>query len=370
MTELKSFTPRLLQILMIGLPLLLASLYFTVFAADRYVSESTVALREAGNDAGALLPGAALLLAGLNPPSREDTLYLRQYIQSLGLLKVLQSKLDLRANYAAEKVDLLTRLSEGASQEQFLEYYRSRVEVKLDDQSSTLTVRVQGYDAAFAHRLNQEILTQCELFVNEMSHQLAREKLRFSETELARAAEQLQQARTEVLSFQERHKLLDPAVQARASGAMVAEMQAQITRMEADLRNLRSYLNDDAYQVKALRGQITATRAQLDLERVRTTGEDMDGSGPLNALTLDYQSLRQKAQFKLDTYKAALAATENARIDASRKLKSLVVIEPATQPETAEYPRRIYNLGTLLVVCLLIYGVTRLVLATIREHQD
>lgn len=77
-----------------------------------------------------------------------------------------------------------------------------------------------------------------------------------------------------------------------------------------------------------------------------------------------------KADFALDAYKLSLAAVENARIDATRKLKSLVVIEPATLPETAEYPRRLYNLATLLIGCLLLYGVVRLVIATIREHQD
>ena len=57
-------------------------------------------------------------------------------------------------------------------------------------------------------------------------------------------------------------------------------------------------------------------------------------------------------------------------IDATRKLKTLSVIEPPTLPESAAYPRRIYSLATLLVACLLVYAVARLVLATIREHQD
>jgi capsular polysaccharide transport system permease protein len=61
---------------------------------------------------------------------------------------------------------------------------------------------------------------------------------------------------------------------------------------------------------------------------------------------------------------------ESARIEATRKLKSLVVVEPPVLPEIAEYPRRWYNLATLLVVCCLIYGVVSLVVATIRDHQD
>ena len=50
MIELKDFTPRRLKIVIIALPMLLVTIYFTGFAANRYVSESTVALQQAGND--------------------------------------------------------------------------------------------------------------------------------------------------------------------------------------------------------------------------------------------------------------------------------------------------------------------------------
>lgn len=368
MKDLKALTPRRLKLAMIALPMAIALLYFSLVAADRFVSESTVALRQSGNDASAM-PGAALLLAGLTPPSREDTLYLRQYMHSLGLLQKLESRLQLRAHYESQTTDVATRLWRGASQERFLEHYRERVEVGMDELSSTLTVRVQGYDAAFAQRLNRAILAESEAFVNELSHRLAREKLDFAETELKRAAEKLQAAKAEVLAFQTQNRLLDPAVQAQASGTVSAELQASITRAEAELRSLRSFLNDDAQQVRSLRSQIDAMRAQLDLERSRATGAGKR-SDRLGELTIEFQGLQMKAEFALDAYKLALAAVENARIEATRKLKSLAVIEPPTLPETAEYPRRLYNLLTLLVGTLLLYGVVRLVLATIREHQD
>lgn len=368
MIELKALTPKRLKIVLIALPLALASIYLTLFAADRYVSESTIALQHTSNDASAV-PGAALLLAGLNTPSREETLYVRQYMRSLGLLKALDAKLGLRKHYEAQNLDLLTRLWDGTSQEGFLDYYRKRVEVSMDDLSSTLTLRVQGFDPAFAQQLNRAVLEESERFVNEMSHRLAREKLGFAEGELARAAERLQQAKVDVLAFQDKNKLLDPTVQAEASGRVTAELQASITKSEADLRSLRTFLNEDSYQVKALRTQIEATRAQLEIERARATGSGKQ-SDRLGALTIEFQGMKLKADFALDAYKLALAAVENARIDATRKLKSLVVIEPATLPETAEYPRRLYSLATLLVGCLLLYGVVRLVIATIREHQD
>ena len=368
MIELTDFTSRRLKAVIIAAPMLLATLYFTLFAADRYVSESTVALQQSGSDLTSI-PGAALMLAGLSSPARGETLYLLQYVQSLALLKDLDAKLNLRKRYEAERFDVFARLWGDASQERFLDYYRSRVEVVLDDASSTLTVRVQGFDPAFAQQLNKAILEASEKFVNEMSHSLAREKLDFAEQELARSGRRLQEARTEVLAFQAKNGFLDPSIQAEASGALSAQMQASISKSEAELRGLRSFMTEDAPQVKTLRAQINATQAQLEVERARATGTGAQ-SERLGALTLDFQGLRMRAEFALDAYKVALVAIESARIEATRKVKSLVVIQPPTLPETPEYPRRLYDLTTLLVVCLLIYLVTRLVIATIREHQD
>jgi capsular polysaccharide transport system permease protein len=368
MIELKAITARRMQVALIVLPVSLALIYFAVFAADRYVSESTVAVRQAGADTSAV-PGSALLLAGLNPPSREDTLILRQYIHSLGLLQKLESQLQLRAHYQSRRLDLAARLWGNASQETFLEHYRNRVEVELDELSSTLTIRVQGFEPAFAQRLNKAILQESEAFVNELSHRLAREKLSFAEGELTGAADRLQAAKATVLAFQAKHKLLDPTVQAQASGAMSAEIQASITRAETELRNLSTFLNEDAHQIRALRSQIEASRAQLAVEGARATGSG-NKSDRLGELAIEFAGLDLRAGFAMDAYKLALAAVENGRIEATRKLKSLAVIEPATLPETAVYPRRLYNLATLLVACFLLYGVVRLVIATIREHQD
>ncbi|HSV68803.1 MAG TPA: capsular biosynthesis protein [Methylibium sp.] len=361
-------TPRHLKLALIAVPMVVGALYFGLIAADRYVSESTIAVRQADNDTPAL-GSAALLFGGANPSSREDTLYVQQYMRSLGLLRKLDEQLKLREHYEDAAFDPLYRLWHGDSQEDFLDYYRKRVEVHFDDPSSLLTVRVQGFEPAFAQRLNQALLEESERFVNAFSQQIATEQLRFAEGELKAAAARLQTARAQVLAFQTKNRLLDPLAQAQASGALTAELQASQSRLEAELKSLRSYLNDDAYQVKALRGQIEGLREQLQSERSRTTSAGKEGER-LNALAADFQALQLQAEFALDSYKLALGAVEKTRLDATRKLKTLVVIEPASLPESAEYPARLYNLLTLLVAATLLYSVVRLVLATIREHQD
>lgn len=360
--------PRTLQLLIIGLPMLITVLYLSLFAADRYVSEATLAVRQAGSE-NVTLPGAAMLLAGMAPPSREDTLYVQHYIHSLGLLRKLDAELKIREHFASSNRDLLHRVWRGSGQEDFLQYFRDRVQVSFDDVSSLLTVRVESLDPEFAQRLNERILEESERFVNEYSQRIAREQLSFAEAELATAARRVQQAKDQVLDFQTRNRLLDPTFQAQASGALSAELLSTKARLEGELNALLAYMNEDAPQVRALRSRIAATARQAEAERERGTKPTAQGQR-LNTQALEFQGLQMQAEFAVDAYKIALAAVENARIEATRKLKSLVVVEPPSKAETPEYPRRLYTLATVLAATLLIYAIVRLVLATVREHQD
>jgi len=370
MNKLIHLPARTLKIALIAVPMLLYGMYLLLIAADRYVSESVVAVRQEGSESAAGIPGAALLLAGLGGASSHDTLYVREFVHSRDLMIKLESQLKLREHFGSAGADLPYRLRSGGSQEDLVDYFRARVHVSYDDRSGLLKLRVEGFDPAYAQKLNRAILDESERFVNESSHQVARERLRFAEGELDRAGKRLLVARNDLLAFQSKNKLLDPLLQAQASGVLSAELEGSRARLEAELNGLLGYLHEDSYQVKALRGRIAALDKQIDVEQSRATVEGPRSGGRLNQLALDFQALQMQTEFARDAYKLALIAVENARIESTRKIKSLVVVEPPSLPQTAEYPLVAYNLTTLLVICLLTYAIVRLALATVREHMD
>jgi capsular polysaccharide transport system permease protein len=368
MNRIVHLSARTLKIALIALPMLLYGVYLAVIAADRYVSEAVIAVRQDGGEGGAL-PGAAMLLAGIGSGSSQDTLHVREFVHSQDLLLRLEGKLKLREHFGGAGADLPYRLWAKESLEDFVRYYRARVQVLYDDRSSLLRLRVEGFDPAYAQQLNQMILEESERFVNESSHRIARERLGFAEGELKLAEQRLLAARNTVLAFQNKNQLLDPTLQAQASGTLVAELEAARSRLEAELNGLRAFLNEDAYPVQALRSRLAATDKQIQTERARATRDGQRGPR-LSQMALDFQGLQMQADFAGEAYKLALGAVENARIEATRKIKSLIVVEPPSRPQTAEYPRVVYNLATLFAICVLMYAIVRLVLATIREHMD
>lgn len=358
-----------LAVLLIALPMLVATLYFTLMARDRFVSTAVLTVRSAGHDTPSL-GGLSMLLSGTAGASIEDTRYLREYLHSLGLMHKLDARLQLRAHFESAHTDVLMRLGSGTGQEEMLDYWRQRVEVSLDETSGLLTLRVQGFDPTFAQQVNKALLAESEAFINHISQRIANEQLGFAKEELSRAAGQLALGQQSLIAFQARHQMLDPLADAQATGARATELRSRLTRLEAELNTKQAFLNDDAADIVTLKAELAATRQQIGRETSSATTTRPNTNGTLSKLAIEFHGLKTQVTLAESAYKSALASVEATRIESSRKLKSLVVIEPPTHPEMAEFPRRLYDLATLLMACLIVFATVQLALATVQEHRD
>jgi capsular polysaccharide transport system permease protein len=354
---------------MIAVPWLLTAIYLGVIAADRYVSQSIVIVRE--ESTGMTIPtsvDAVSAMFGTSTNSNEDQYMLQAHILSNDMLRQLDEKLNLREAYSSPKFDFVFRLHGNATQEEFLEYYRSRVEIIVETVSGLMTIRTQGFTPEISQAVNREVVAISERFINESSHRLARDQMSFAEEEIANARKRLDEARDQLMLFQAQHGILDPAAQAVANSGLTAELQAMQARYEAELKGLKAYLNEDAPQVQAMQAQITGIREQLKAERQRGV-TDAEGMS-LNVMAGEYQELLAELQFVSDAYRGALIALETARIESTRKLKSLVLVESPALPQSAEYPKRLYALFGLLMGLAVLYGIGRLIVATIEDHRE
>ena len=363
---LKTLKQQKSLIYLVLLPLILTTLYFGLMASDRYVSEAKLTIRQSSSGGGGTGIMAIDALMGSSSGSREDSLHLREYILSLDMLKYLDQSIGLRASYE-EGGDFFSTLRSAASQEKYLEYYRKHVEVILDDATGILIVRTQGFNPAYALRMNEAILTQAEIFINEKSHKIAKEQLAFINTELERAQDELTKAKEAQLNFQNRNQMLDPIDQAKAMSGIVMQLEGEKTKFEAQLKQLQSYLSDSAPQLLALRSQVDAVSRQINEERAKLSG---GSSSRLNDKAAQYALLEFQTQFALDKYKAALSAYEKMRLEATKKLKHLVTISNPYMQEDAEYPHRLYVIATTAFVLLVVFGLFQLLYATIQDHRE
>ena len=342
---------------------LLAVVYYTAIASDRFVSEAKVIIRQA--DPMKSVPDISIL--GLASSNNTDIQVVQQYILSLEMLKALDRRLQLKQHYQSSSADWFSRLSSDAAQEEFLDYYTHHISLSLDTTSGVLTIQAQAFTPEFAKQILDAIVEISEKKINSLSHKVAGEQVQFVEHEISRAHNRLQKTRGEILEFQNKHQLVSPEGQTQALQGVINELQAELVRQQAEYKRLTSFMNSTAPEVVALKDRIDALNHQLEQEQKRLTSKETPA---LNEVTADFQNYQVQAELSTDLYKASLTSLEQARIEAYRKLKFLLVISDPEVAEEAMYPERVYNLTTIAVLLCLFYGLVVMILATIREHQD
>lgn len=342
----------------------IAVLYFGIIASDRYVSRAELVIKQA--DQIKMLPDALSML-GIGGSNHEDVLLVQDYLKSPDLLNKLDKELGLKAHYQSHSVDYFSRLPDDVSREKFIEYYRNHLTLRLDDISGVLTIELQAFDPAYGQRVVGLMLKESEGFINKLGHQVALEQLAFVEKEVNRAYQRVQDEKAKVLDFQNSHNLISPESTSTARLGVVSQIEGELARQQAQLKQLQSYMKETAPGVISVKARVDALTEQLEQEKAKLTGTDKDA---MNEVTARYMDVQTQATLAADLYKSGLISLEQARVEAYRKLKHLLVVSQPTLAQDAEYPRRLYNLATIGVLLCLLYGLIVMGLATLREHQD
>ena len=340
--------------------------YYTFIAADRYVSEVSLSVKSTDGSSPISLSGIESLV-GVASSSTEDIKLLQEYIKSFDMLQKLDEKINLRSLYEKQKIDLFFRIYSSTSKESYLKYYRDRIHILFDDATGLLNVAVESFSPEDARIISAAILEESERFINEISHNIAREQLRFAQGELESAKQKYKDAKNELLAFQNEYGVFDPQSLAKTKAGFITEIELQISKKETELNTMRSYLNDNAPEIVALKAELRAHKEQLEKEKSKVASNASQDK--LNDVVAQFEALYLNLSFAEDVYKTAITAVETTRIEIGRKAKQVVVIQSPYVPDSAAYPNKMYNIITIFVILTLIFGVVRLVRAIIDEHR-
>ncbi|MBL1377752.1 chain-length determining protein [Zobellella iuensis] len=337
--------------------------YWFAWAEDRYVSRATVVL-ESPQIAPAEFNFSSLLKSG---GGNGDLLLLREHLLSVDMLKKVQQELPFRQHYS-ENGDLFARMWDAdAPIEEVHKYFKKRIKVELDEYAGVLNIEVQAFTPDFAHVMAQLLLQSGEAHMNNMGQRLAEEQVRFLERQLERLEHRLDDARADLLTYQNEHGLISPLQTVESLNQVVGTLEGELARMQARLSAAQSYQSTRSAEMVQIKNEINALQTQIERERNRLAQET---GNALNRISADYQTLELKAQFAQQTYSSALAALENTRIEAARKLKQVSVLQSPLQPEYATQPERLYNTSVFAIIALFIAFIINMLLLIIKDHRD
>jgi len=354
-----------LFLLFVAIPTLVAVIYFGFLASDVYISESRFVVRSPDKPTKAGL-GAILETAGFSSTGSE--IYAaHDYVQSRDALRTLNKNDSVVRAYHNGSIFVFDRfnpLGLSGSFEDLYSYYKGKVDVDYSATTSIMTLKVRAYTPQDAQRINRQLLEASESLVNRLNERGRSDLIRFAAQEVRDAEQTARQAALSLAHFRNARGVIDPERQATVQLQMVSKLQDELIGARTQLAQLRAMAPENP-QIPILQVRIN----ELAHEIGQQSGMVAGSSRSLSANAAQYQRLQLEREIADRQLTAAMNSLQEATDEARRKQAYVERIVQPSLADDAQEPRRLRSILATLILGLVVWAITRMLLAGVREHH-
>lgn len=356
---------RMLLIVVV-IPTLLVGAYLYIFASDQYESEAHFLVHGSDN---APQPGIGVnqvisMATGISA-GQNEAMSVADYLTSHNAVDRLRREDKLVEKFQRPDVDLVSRLwGENPTPERLLSYYRRQVGIEYNTETGITVLKVHGFTPSDSYQLARKLLTMGEERINDLNARSYKDAVSQGESQLASAERDLAANQLAMTKFRQTRRDIDPQASGEAQIGLVTTLTGQLAAARSQLNAMRGLISSDSPQVRALESRVASLSAELNRQSGRLTG----GGNTIASEISDYESLKLRQQFLAKRYDAAASALQQARARAVRQQLYVVRVVDANMPVKSLYPERFRILITVLVSLLLVYSISWLIAAGVREH--
>lgn len=348
----------------VGLPTLLAGVYFFAIASNQYMSEAKFIVHSPAKGAARLFTAMLSSSAG---STSEDTYAVRDYLMSRDAVRRLEREDDLRSLLGRPEADPISRfpgvLFWRNDFEALYDAYSRFVTVDIDTTSGISTLEVKAYRPQDAKRIASALLAFSEQLVNELNARARRDTLASFKKEVADTEKNIIEIQDKLTAYRIKRNMLDPKSAATGPVELLAQMNAKLAVAEAQLTEIERNAPHSP-QVRLVRTRIASLEKLIAAQRAKITGDN----GSIATSLSEYERLNGELKLSEKTLVSAFASLEAAKLQVQRQQIYLETIE---QPHAADYPiypKRFASFAIVAVSCMLVYGIAWLLISGIREH--
>ncbi len=359
----------------VGLPTLVAAIYYAFIAAPQYTVEVRFAVR--GGPHSGSMPGGAELISSLagfggGGSTMSDAYIVMDFIKSREIIEKMRPMVDIQAVYGHPSADFVRRLSPATEIEDVVDYWRSMTDINLDTMSQIITVTVRAFTREDAVRVAEGVLAFSEELINSLSERARLDTVKFAEQDVRRNEDRLRVNRQMLRQFRDKEQEIDPLKKAESQLTLLGRLESELSTAQARMSTLRRYMQENAPSVTYLGSQIKALERQVEQERAKLgKGADSPSSGTTISMQVAaYEELTVEREFAEKAYVSALSTLEKARIDASQQQRYLATFVRPSLPQEALYPKRLLNTFIVFAGSLLLWALSVLVIYAIRDHAN
>ncbi len=346
-------------IAIVGLPTLLAAIYFGLFASSQYVSEARFAVRSAEH-AGVNLSGVSALKGMAEV---QDSLIIADYLKSLAVVEALEEKIRLRELFSRSGIDWFSRFNPDRPIERLERTWRSQIDTAIESPSGIITVKVWAFSPEDSLKIAQAIVSLSEDMVNKLNARTREDAIAQSQAELARSEDRLRKARAAVRDLRNEVGVIDPVRANEGIGKLIGELESDLALIDQEIGTARRTLGPGAPQFAVLEARRQAIRDNIAALKARLTAPAGADKDTLSAVMTRYDTLDLERQIAEKQYTADAAALEEARVVSERQGMYLATFVKPVPAQEADWPHRFW----LPAAAALIFSLVWLVIVSVFE---
>jgi capsular polysaccharide transport system permease protein len=350
----------------VGLPTIIAAVYFFGIASNLYMSEVQFIVRA---PAKAQISGIGALLGGSSTvPGIEDTYAVSDFIMSRDAVGKLDADANLRSVFGRPEADILSRfpgllaLGRGDFEALYKAYARF-VSVEIDSQSGIATIDVKAYRPEDAQKIARALVAHSEQLVNDLNERAHGDALATFQREVDTAQKHIETVQAQLTTYRVQQNMLDPKSAATGPLELVAKLIGQQTAAQTQLADLVKN-SPHSPQIPLIKTRIASLDNAIGDARAKITG----ANNSVASAQSEYERLTVELGLDEKALASAFSSLESARLEAQRQQ---LYLETIVQPNLSDYPlypKRIVSFLVVTASCLLVYGIAWLLVAGVREH--
>jgi capsular polysaccharide transport system permease protein len=348
----------------VGLPTLIAGVYFFGIAANLYMSETEFVVRSPKS--AQVNPVTAFLHSAGLSRSSDDSAVVADYIMSRAAVRKLEHHDNLRTIFDRPQADFVTRFPNLFGRTDFealYAHYKHFVSVVTDGDTGITVLRVKAYTPADAQKLAAALVADSQQLINQLNRRSRRDALALARHEVDRIEHRILHLQDELTAYRVREKMINPKTASTGVLLLIQQMTTAETNARAQLAELQRN-SPDSPQLPLIRTRIASLDRLIAQERAKLSGQD---HSVVSTMT-EYENLVLQRELAEKELVAAFTSLEAARVDAERQQVYLEPIAPPNLPDYPLYPERALDFSIVVISCLLVYALAWLLVASVNEH--
>ncbi|AJE48420.1 capsule biosynthesis protein [Celeribacter indicus] len=350
----------------VGIPTLLAGIYFYTIASPMYATKSAFVIQqaEAPSMGGGGLGG---LLSGTSFATSQDSIAVQDFLNSRDAMLRLDADAGFKAHFSSEAIDAIQRLPENPTNEQAYKVYRNKISIGYDPTEGLLRMEVIAADPETSQRFSELLIDYAEEQVDHLTQRLREDQMKGARDSLDDAEQKMTDAQERVVALQEQLGIISPDAETASIMGQVSSFETQLQQKRLELQQLLDNPRPNQARVDGAQGDIRRLEALIANLRSQLT----QAQGSSNSLARVSAELRM-AEVDLATRQAmaqqAIQSLEAARIEANRQVRYLSLSSRPVAPDEPTYPRKFENTMLSLLIFAGIYLMASLTAAVLREQ--